>query len=149
MDDMTNLQRGYTMSMIRSTNTYPERRLRSGLFKRGYRYKKNVKKLPGCPDIVLKKYKTVIFVNGCFWHHHEKCYKDKYPETNREYWKKKLQHNAIKDAENKAKLNANGWSVITVWECEIKKDINSVINIIIETLMFFASRDSPGTSGEF
>ncbi|HAE63009.1 MAG TPA: very short patch repair endonuclease [Eubacteriaceae bacterium] len=114
--------RSYNMSRIRSTNTKPEEKVRKYLFAQGFRYRKNVRKLPGCPDIVLAKYRTVIFVNGCFWHMHEGCSKFVLPQTNIEYWENKLLKNRERDAENKNKLEATGWNVVTVWECELKKD---------------------------
>jgi DNA mismatch endonuclease (patch repair protein) len=114
--------RSYNMSRIRSTNTKPEEKVRKYLFAQGFRYRKNVRKLPGCPDIVLSKYRTVVFVNGCFWHMHEGCSKFVLPQTNIAYWENKLSKNRERDAENKNKLAAIGWNVVTVWECELKKD---------------------------
>jgi DNA mismatch endonuclease (patch repair protein) len=114
--------RSYNMSRIRSTNTTPEEMVRKYLFSNGFRYRKNVKKLPGCPDIVLSKYRTVIFVNGCFWHMHEGCSKFVLPQTNVAYWQDKLLKNRARDIENKIKLKAAGWNVITIWECELKKE---------------------------
>jgi DNA mismatch endonuclease (patch repair protein) len=114
--------RSYNMSRIRSTNTKPEEMVRKCLFAHGFRYRKNVKKLPGCPDIVLTKYRTVVLVNGCFWHMHEGCSKFVLPQTNITYWQSKLLKNRERDVENKNELEADGWKVITVWECELKKD---------------------------
>ena len=110
------------MSRIRSKNTKPEELVRKYLFSQGFRYRKNVRDLPGCPDVVLPKYKTVIFVNGCFWHMHM-CARFKYPASNIDYWFPKLQRNVERDKENRDILLAEGWKVITVWECELKKAV--------------------------
>lgn len=108
------------MSHIRSTNSKPEEIVRKYLFSKGFRYRKNVKKLPGCPDIVLSKYKTIIFVNGCFWHKHD-CPRFVWPSSNQEYWFPKIQRNVERDKLNAAELQKMGWRVITIWECELKK----------------------------
>jgi len=107
------------MSKVRSKNTKPEEIVRKYLFSQGFRYRKNDKNLPGTPDIVLPKYKTAIFVNGCFWHGHN-CPKGKLPETNKEKWRKKIDENKKRDEKNYKLLKENGWKVIIVWECEIK-----------------------------
>ena len=112
--------RSKNMSRIRSTNSKPEEIVRKYLFTQGFRYRKNVRTLPGCPDIVLPKYKTVIFVNGCFWHRHD-CPRFVWPSTNQEYWKPKILRNVERDQKNIEELKALGWKVITVWECELKK----------------------------
>lgn len=122
MDNHSKEIRSYNMSHIRSTNTKPEEFVRKYLFSKGLRYRKNVRSLPGCPDIVLPKYKTVIFVNGCFWHAHEGCPKFVMPASNKEYWSKKLTNNKLRDIKNTALLKHMGWKVIVVWECELKKD---------------------------
>ncbi len=114
-------QRKKNMSHIRSRNTKPEETVRKYLFSRGLRYRKNVRSLPGCPDIVLKKYKTIIFVNGCFWHHHD-CGKFKWPTSNQEYWIPKIKGNENRDSKNRELLSDMGWKVIVVWECQLKKD---------------------------
>ena len=108
------------MSRIRSTNSKPEEIVRKYLFSKGFRYRKNVKKLPGCPDLVLPKYKTVIFVNGCFWHKHD-CPRFVWPSSNQDYWIPKIQRNIERDRLNAAELQKKGWHIITVWECELKK----------------------------
>ena len=108
------------MSRIRSTNSKPEEIVRKYPFSKGFRYRKNVKKLPGCPDIVLPKYKTVIFVNGCFWHKHD-CPRFVWPSSNQDYWIPKIQRNIERDRLNAAELQKKGWHIITVWECELKK----------------------------
>lgn len=114
--------RSMNMSRIRSTNSKPEEIVRKYLFSKGFRYRKNVKKLPGCPDIVLPKYKTVIFVNGCFWHKHN-CPRFVWPSSNQEYWKPKILRNVERDKNNCRELSSKGWNVITIWECELKKKV--------------------------
>lgn len=110
------------MSNIRSKNTKPEEIVRKYLFSKGLRYRKNVRKLPGCPDIVLKKYKVVIFVNGCFWHKHD-CGRFVWPSSNVEYWSKKINRNVERDAQNIALLTEQGWRVLIIWECQLKKKV--------------------------
>lgn len=123
-DNHTKEIRSMNMSHIRSINTKPEETVRKYLFSKGLRYRKNVKNLPGCPDIVLPKYKTVIFVNGCFWHHHD-CKRFKWPSTNENYWRNKINRNVERDAINNEKLRLSGWRILTVWECDLKKDVQS------------------------
>ena len=120
MDNHTKSQRSYNMSRIRSTNSKPEEVVRKYLFSQGFRYRKNDKRYPGKPDIVLPKYKTVIFVHGCFWHMHD-CGRFVWPSSNADYWGKKINGNIIRDKEHTEKLQADGWKVLTVWECELNK----------------------------
>lgn len=119
-DTKTPAERSENMSRIRSTNTKPEEIVRKYLFSHGFRYRKNDKRYPGKPDIVLPKYHTIIFVNGCFWHMHG-CSRSRLPRSNQVYWEPKIERNIKRDAENKQKLEADGWKVIIVWECELKK----------------------------
>ena len=114
-------QRSYNMSRIRGKNTKPEEQVRKYLFTHGFRYRKNDVRLPGKPDIVLPKYKTVIFVNGCFWHGHNGCKYFVWPKNNEEFWKQKIGRNIERDAENHQLLHNLGWYVIDIWECELKK----------------------------
>ena len=114
-------QRSYNMSQIRGKNTKPEELVRKYLFSQGFRYRKNDSRLPGKPDIVLPKYKTVIFVNGCFWHGHEGCRYFVWPKNNAEFWKAKISGNIQRDAQCVRLLKEQGWNVIVVWECELKK----------------------------
>lgn len=116
---MTTCQRSYNMSRIRSKDTKPELIVRHWLWSHGYRYRKNVKRLPGTPDIVLRKYGICIFVHGCFWHGHNHI---TYPKTNVEFWRNKIEHNIKRDNDDKQKLLNMGWNVITVWECQLKKN---------------------------
>ena len=130
-DNHTTEIRKLNMSHIRSTNTKPEEILRHELFRRGYRYRKNDKRLPGKPDIVLPKYKTVVFVNGCFWHMHTECGKFHWPSTNVEYWKKKISNNVVRDEYVQRTITEKGWKVIVVWECQLKKkNIQDTVNEI-------------------
>lgn len=110
--------RSMNMSHIRSKNSKPEKMVRKHLFSKGFRYRKNAKELPGKPDIVLPKYKTVIFVNGCFWHMHD-CPRFVWPSSNQEYWVPKIQKNAERDKANIRQLQDLGWQVITIWECQL------------------------------
>lgn len=119
-DVLTPQQRSYNMSRIRSKNTKPEEIMRKYLFSRGFRYRKNVSKLPGKPDIVLPKYKTIVFVNGCFWHKHEGCHYFVWPKNNADFWKKKIEGNVERDKYDYKLLKDLGWHVIVVWECELK-----------------------------
>lgn len=120
-DSLTPSQRHTCMSHIRSKNTKPEVRLRRELFKLGYRYRLNVKKLPGTPDIVLAKYRTCVFVNGCFWHGHRECRKFILPKANNEFWSRKITNNRERDLRDYAFLESRGWRVIVVWECLLGK----------------------------
>lgn len=130
-DKFSKETRSKIMGRIRSTNTNPEEIVRKFLFSKGFRYRKNVKKLPGCPDIVLPKYKTVIFVNGCFWHMHS-CKYVSWPSSNTAYWEAKLQQNIERDSKNINLLKSNGWKVIVIWECELKKNkVNDRLNKMI------------------
>jgi len=121
-DRHTPEQRRFNMQQIKGTNTKPEILLRKLLFSKGFRYRINNKNLPGKPDIVLKKYNTVIFVNGCFWHGHENCRYYVIPKTRTEFWTEKINGNKRRDKKNTDLLLQKGWKVITVWECELKKD---------------------------
>lgn len=123
MDRHSKETRSYNMSRIRAAETKPEETVRKYLFSRGLRYRKNVKTLPGKPDIVLPKYKTVIFVNGCFWHGHTNCRYFVMPKTNTEFWEEKIKTNIARDNRVAENLSSQGWNVLTVWECELKKPI--------------------------
>ena len=115
------LTRSQNMRKIKSTNTKPEIYIRKLLYKLGYRYRINYSELPGKPDIYISKYKTVIFVNGCFWHQHENCKMATIPKTHTDFWLKKLKRNVDRDIEIREELFEMGISVINVWGCEIKK----------------------------
>lgn len=121
-DNHTPEERSYNMSRIHSKDTAPEEKVRKYLFSQGFRYRKNVRKLPGCPDVVLPKYKTVIFVQGCFWHMHD-CGKFRWPGSNLDYWKPKIMRNVERDKKNQEQLIRTGWRVLLVWECQLKPKI--------------------------
>lgn len=141
-DSILKKHRSWNMSRIKSVDTKPELIVRRSLFKLGFRFRLNGEvakkyypkgKLPGSPDIVLAKYKTVIFVHGCFWHHHSGCKKANWPKSNKEYWIPKIKNNIIRDTENIAELKELGWKVWIIWECEITekiliKRINKIVN---------------------
>lgn len=120
-DTMTPEQRSRCMAAIKGKDTKPEMIVRKYLFSRGLRFRVQVRKLPGNPDIVLPKYKTVVFVNGCFWHGHEGCRYYHLPKSNVEFWENKIKNNVARDARNEKELKALGWRVIRVWECDIRK----------------------------
>jgi len=130
--------RSYIMSQIRSQDTKPELIVRRFLHNSGFRYRKNVKGLPGKPDIVLRKYQTAILVHGCFWHGHDSCKGYKPPKSNVEYWESKIKRNRENDKKHLTNLTEMGFNVITIWECELKRKkleetLTSVKNRILET----------------
>lgn len=125
------------MSKIGGKNTKPEILVRKFLFSKGFRYRINVKTLPGKPDIVLPKYKTVIFINGCFWHGHN-CKKGKLPSSNIDFWREKISNNKSRDDKNSDLLIKLGWKVIIIWQCEISNVNNREIRLefLLEELRF-------------
>lgn len=129
-------QRSYNMSRIHSKNTKPEELVRKFLFSQGFRYRKNDAKLPGKPDIVLPKYKAVIFVNGCFWHGHEGCRYFVWPKNNAEFWKEKITGNIQRDKHNHQLLADQGWRVIEIWECQLMKSVvdNPLQNLVLQII---------------
>ena len=120
MDVHDKKTRSYNMSRIKGKNTKPEELVAKYLFAHGFRYRRNVKKLPGSPDIVLRKYRTVIFVNGCFWHMHG-CKFFVWPKDNADFWRSKLSANSERDKREYDELRNLGWNVIVIWECQLKK----------------------------
>ena len=128
--------RSYNMSQIKGKNTKPEEMVRKYLFSQGLRYRKNDKRLPGSPDIVLPKYKTVIFINGCFWHGHKGCKYFVWPKSNEDFWKNKIETNIARDKKKIDALEALGWKVIVVWECELKRDKIKTLDSLIERLKY-------------
>lgn len=122
MDVHDKKTRSYNMSRIKGKDTKPEETARKYLFSQGFRYRKNDKSLPGKPDIVLPKYRTVIFVNGCFWHKHEGCRYFVWPRSNQKFWKEKIEGNVERDRRKTAELLAAGWRVLVIWECELKPE---------------------------
>lgn len=121
-DIMTKEERSIRMSHIHSASTKPEKKLRNALWHHGFRYKVNDKNLPGKPDIVFPKCRTIIFVHGCFWHGHKKCLTSHIPKSNVDFWTAKISRNQQRDQEVWRELEAKGWNVIIVWECELKND---------------------------
>ena len=128
-DVMTPEQRSRCMAAIKGKDTKPEMIVRKYLFSRGLRFRVQVKKLPGNPDIVLPKYKTVIFVNGCLWHGHEGCKYFRLPKSNVEFWKEKIERNIERDRESMQALLDLGWKVIRVWECELRNKANREVTL--------------------
>ena len=127
--------RSYNMSQIHGKDTKPEVKVRKYLFSQGFRYRKNDKKLIGKPDIVLPKYKTIVFINGCFWHKHVGCKYYSLPKTNTEFWESKINKNVDRDLIVRSTLESAGWKVITVWECELKSNrFNETMQSLIEQI---------------
>ena len=126
-DVLTPTQRHRCMSRIRSKATKPEMLVRRWLWAHGYRYRLNVKSVPGKPDIVMRRYRTAIFVNGCFWHGHEGCSKFVMPKSNTAFWEAKIARNRKRDRQNYDILLQNGWQVIVLWECQLIKDKIEII----------------------
>jgi len=135
-DRITKIQRSKNMSKIRSKDTSIEIKVRKYLYHHGFRYRKNVRELPGVPDIVIYKYRTVIFINGCFWHHHYNCKYATFPKSRVEYWTKKINKNVDNDNRHYQQLKQLDYKVIVVWECEIKDcfdyRMKELINEILE-----------------
>ncbi len=127
MDRISKEHRSWNMSRIRSGDTKPERIVRSLLHGRGYRFRLHRKDLPGKPDIVLPKYKTVIFVHGCFWHRHKGCKHASTPKTRKDFWQTKFNSNIERDIKAQKQLNSAGWKIIIIWECELSA-IETLIN---------------------
>ena len=133
-DRISKEKRSRNMSRIKGKDTSLEVLVRSYLFRKGFRFRKNVKNLPGKPDVVLPKYKTVIFVNGCFWHHHDNCKLAVVPKTRTDFWLSKFERNRLNDLKHNQLLKSMGWRVITLWECVLKSDFEKTMNVIIERM---------------
>lgn len=140
MDNLSKDKRSWNMSRIKSKDTKPELRVRSLLHRQGFRFRLHRKDLPGKPDIVLPKYKTVIFVHGCFWHRHEGCSLAYSPKSREEFWKNKFQKNIFNDQGNIRLLRESGWQVNVIWECETR-DINKLNEIIADFLKIKAKSE--------
>lgn len=139
MDVHDKTTRSYNMSRIRSKDTEPEETVRKYLFSKGFRYRKNDKRLPGRPDIVLPKYKVCIFINGCFWHKHDGCKYFVLPKSNTLFWINKLEANVRRDESNYLQLRELGWDVIIIWECELK---SSARDATLSTLIGMITKQS-------
>lgn len=135
MDKITPEHRSWNMSRIRSKDTSIEIMVRKYLFALGFRFRKNDKRFPGKPDVVLPKYKTVIFVNGCFWHMHQNCKQGRIPKSKVDYWKEKLERNVLNDRLHIQKLSGMGWNSIILWECELKEDFEGVMEITVDKIV--------------
>jgi len=133
-DVFTPEERSRIMAKVHGADTAPEKTVRSLIHRMGYRFRLNVKELPGKPDIVLPRHKKIILIHGCFWHQHEGCPQAARPTSNIDYWNKKLDRNMIRDSGNMQKLEYLGWNVLVLWECEIKKH-----DLLLEQLTSFLS----------
>lgn len=123
------------MSQIKSKDTKPEILVRRFLHAEGFRFRLHYKKLPGKPDIVLPKYRTVIFVNGCFWHGHKNCKYFVIPKTRTEWWLNKINNNIDRDKQKRAELKKAGWKVIDIWECELKRNLEKRLNYVVNLIL--------------
>ena len=145
---MTPEQRSRCMSAVKGKDTKPEMIVRKYLFSKGLRYRLHVRSLPGNPDIVLPKYKTVVFINGCFWHGHEGCKYYRLPKSNVEFWETKITNNKNRDVLNEIKLKELGWRVIRIWECEIRRvqdrnqSLEKLYNLIIGEKLLYDNNDT-------
>lgn len=142
MDSLTPERRSWNMSRIKGKDTKIEIKVRQYLFSKGFRFRKNDKRYPGKPDVVLPKYKTVIFVNGCFWHQHPGCAQARLPKSNTEYWRAKMEKNIFNDNAHYAELKKMGWQVITLWGCQLGKDFQNTMEGVVASLL---SGDSLGS----
>jgi DNA mismatch endonuclease, patch repair protein len=133
-DALTSERRSWNMSRIKGRNTGPELRLRSLLHRAGFRFRLHAKQLPGSPDVVLPKFRTAIFVHGCFWHRHPGCRNATMPSTRRKFWQEKFDGNVSRDACDQAALEATGWVVLTIWECELKADAEGIVRRLADKL---------------
>ena len=140
-DIFSRKKRSEIMSKISGKETKPEIIVRKFLFSKGFRYRKNDKRYPGKPDIVLPKYKTIIFIHGCFWHGHKGCKKSKLPDTNRDFWENKITSNIKRDKKNRKQLERQGWFVYIIWQCQLRNETMKVktLDILINRL-----RNLPG-----
>lgn len=133
-DKLTHEKRSWNMSRIRGKDTEIEIKVRKYLFSQGFRFRKNVADMPGKPDIVLPKYRTVIFIHGCYWHRHAGCKNCTTPSTNREFWLEKFEKNVQNDIKHQQELEAAGWKVLTLWECKIENDFEHLMDNLVAEL---------------
>lgn len=141
MDILTPEKRSWNMSRIRSRDTRPEIALRSALHRLGYRFRLVDNKLPGRPDIVLPKYKTAVFVQGCFWHRHRGCKFSYTPKSRIAFWQNKFEENIDRDKRNIEEVSKRGWLPIVIWECEIKNDLDRIIHLLTTRLHLSAGAE--------
>ena len=140
-DIFTPEQRSRIMQQIKGKDTKPELIVRKYLFSKGFRFRVNVKRLPGKPDIALRKYRTAIFIHGCFWHGHEDCKLASHPQTNKEFWEAKIARNKARDIATREKLKAMGWNTMIIWECQLSKvsirqqTLESIVQILDNTFL--------------
>lgn len=135
-DKLTPSKRSWNMSRIRGKDTKIEVKVRHYLFSQGFRYRKNVTDMPGKPDIVLPRYRTVIFIHGCYWHRHEGCRNCSTPSTNQAFWLQKFEKNVENDLKHKKQLETAGWKVLVLWECQIEKDFDSLMEKLVKELLY-------------
>jgi DNA mismatch endonuclease (patch repair protein) len=133
MDSLSCEKRSWNMSRIRSKDTKPEKMVRSMLHRMGYRFRLHDKKLPGTPDIVLPRYRTVIFVHGCFWHRHENCKYAYTPKSREDFWQRKFSENIERDKRNQTDLIGQGWNVVIIWECQLN-DLEQLSQFLISSI---------------
>lgn len=133
-DTLTKAKRSWNMSRVKGKDTKFEILVRKYLFAKGFRFRKNDARYPGKPDIVLPKYNTVIFINGCFWHGHKGCKKAAIPKSNTEFWQRKLHNNVVNDQINNKLLCEKGWNVIVLWECELIKKFDFIMEQLIKKI---------------
>jgi len=149
-DKMTPEQRHKCMAAIRSKNTKPELMVRNFLFANGLRFRINDRRLPGSPDIVLPRFKTVVFIDGCFWHGHENCKLYRLPSTNTEFWQAKIERNRARDIDNNAALTTHGWQVIRLWTCDLQPRRRHITLYRLLNLILANSADAaPYSTPEF
>ena len=134
-DSLSKERRSWNMSRIRGKDTSIEKKVRSFLFRSGFRFRKNDARLPGKPDIVLPKYQTVVFVNGCFWHRHPGCKYSTTPSTNAEFWASKFEKNVANDKKHTEELQKKGWRVLVVWECEVKNHFDETMEQLTKQII--------------
>ena len=132
---ITDIATSAKMAGVRREHTKPELALRKALFKRGFRYRLHPRKLPGRPDIAFPKYRTALFVHGCYWHRHEGCRFATTPKRNRHYWTKKFNENVRRDQRKIEQLESLGWKTMVAWECEIKNNLDYVVHMVISDLL--------------
>lgn len=133
MDKLTKDRRSWNMSRIKGKNTSPEILVRKHLYSKGIRYRINIKEL-GRPDIAIKKIKTAVLINGCFWHGHEDCKESGIPKTHTKFWLAKIEANKARDKRNEALLREKGWDIITVWECDLEKNTTKTLESLSNNL---------------